>query len=57
MNSTNIAHSAWSKVKAFTWGIREFRLGCTRHYDYPLIESYDWGRECAHRLTLRRYEP
>jgi hypothetical protein len=37
-------------------GMREFRTDCTTHYDYPLIESYDAGRELAHMVTLRRFD-
>ena len=28
----------------------------TKLYDHNLQESYDLGRELAHRLTLRRFE-
>ena len=42
-------------IRAFLLGMYEFRLTCTTATDWP--ESYDWGREWAHRLTLRRYEP
>ena len=45
-----------NKVRIFLLGMREFRLGMTAHYDYPQIETYDAGRELAHRLTLRRYD-
>lgn len=45
-----------NKIKAFMLGMYEFRLTITTHYDYPLIENYNWGREWAHRLTLRRFE-
>lgn len=44
------------KLKAFLLGLREFRTDLTTHFDYPLIESYDAGRELAHRLTFRRYD-
>ncbi len=43
-------------LTAYLNGIREFRSDLTTHYDYPLIESYDRGREHAHRITRRRYE-
>jgi len=44
-------------IKAFLNGAIEFRLSFTTHYeDESLMESYDWGREWAHRLTFRRYE-
>ena len=45
-----------NKVKVFLLGMREFRLGCTTHFDYPLIENYDAGREFAHRITLRKWD-
>lgn len=44
------------RFRAYLNGWREFRLDATTHYDWPLIESYDRGREHAHRITLRRYE-
>lgn len=43
-------------VTAFLWGIWEFRSDLTRHYPDPFIDSYDRGRELAHRLTFRRFE-
>jgi hypothetical protein len=44
------------RLKAYVLGVVEFRQGVTTHYEYPLIESYDKGRELAHRVTRRRYE-
>lgn len=41
---------------AATWGVAEFRSDLTRHYDDPVGESYDSGRELAHMVTGRRYE-
>lgn len=32
------------------------RSDFTTSIDYPLIETYDWGREKAHRVTFRRFE-
>lgn len=44
-------------TKAFFNGVREFRLSMTTHYDNDrLVLAYDWGREIAHLVTLRRYE-
>lgn len=43
------------RVKAFLLGMREFRRIITS--SPAELEAYDWGREFAHRLTLRRYEP
>lgn len=46
-----------TKVAAFFTGVREFRLSFTTGYDAPdLQRAYDWGREIAHRVTLRRFE-
>lgn len=42
--------------QVFFLGMREFRMNCTTHFDYPEIEVYDGGREFAHRLTLRYFE-
>jgi hypothetical protein len=45
-------------IRAFFLGMAEFRLSFTTHFaDLDLMEAYDWGREWAHRLTLRRFEP
>lgn len=45
-------------VRAYLLGMREFRLTCTTSYtDGTQQAAYDWGREWAHRLTFRRYEP
>lgn len=45
------------KFKAFTKGLLEFRSSCTTNYDdLNLVDSYDAGRELAHRITFRRYE-
>jgi hypothetical protein len=39
-------------------GITEFRSSLTAHYDdLTLADAYDRGREHAHRVTLRRFEP
>ena len=44
-------------LKAFYLGIVEFRSSWTTHFfDYSLQESYNLGRELAHRLTFRRFE-
>lgn len=43
---------------AFLRGMREFRRTLTTYYaDYGQLLAYDSGREWAHRLTLRRFEP
>ena len=43
--------------RVFVLGILEFRSGVTTNPGDDYIETYDRGREIAHRLTLRRYEP
>jgi hypothetical protein len=43
-------------IRAFLLGMLEFRLTYTANCEEH-GEAYDWGREWAHRLTLRRYEP
>lgn len=51
------------RLAAFLWGMREYRAAVTRgYYDTDgnateLQDDYDAGREIAHRLTGRRYEP
>jgi hypothetical protein len=45
-----------AKLRAFLLGMWEFRSDMTTHFEYPLIDTYDWGREWAHRLTLRYWE-
>jgi hypothetical protein len=48
----------FKKMMAFVKGALEFRLTFTTNYnDYGLLLAYDKGRETAHRLTLRRFEP
>ena len=45
-------------IAAFINGMIEFRLTCTTHYDdIALLEAYDSGRELAHRLTFRHFDP
>lgn len=44
-------------IKAFLWGVHEFRSNVTRGYDdLNLMESYDLGRELAHKLTFRMFD-
>lgn len=44
-------------LSAFVLGIREFRCGVTTHYeDDGQLYAYDFGREFAHRMTLRKFE-
>ena len=40
--------------KSFLLGVKEFRLTYTSHPEY--FNAYEWGREWAHRVTLRRFE-
>lgn len=51
------------KIIAFVRGVYEFRRDCTWSdpsrdgFDYTnLDESYDQGREFAHRLTFRHWD-
>lgn len=47
-----------SIIKAFLLGAMEFRLTVTTSFsDLDHQDAYDWGRETAHRCTLRRLEP
>ena len=53
-----------NRFRAFLLGVVEFRLTCTTGFDTgsdnrdaALYDAYGWGREWAHRLTFRRYEP
>lgn len=44
-------------IRAFLNGAREFRSDLTMHYDDErCFAAYDWGREVAHRLTLRYWD-
>lgn len=49
-----------SRVCAFLLGAWEFRGNVGMLYDgstwSPRSKAYDWGRECAHRVTFRRFE-
>ena len=45
------------RLAAFLKGVREFRDAFTTHYDdLALADTYDAGREFAHRLTLRHFD-
>lgn len=44
------------KIKAFILGVKEFRQQVTSSMPINLIESYDTGREFAHRITFRIFE-
>jgi len=44
-------------IKAFLYGMYEFKLMCTYRYDDPdLRNAFEWGREWAHRLTFRIWD-
>jgi hypothetical protein len=45
-----------NRCRAFLLGMFEFRRMFTTHFDEPLINDYDQGRELAHRLTLRIFD-
>ena len=44
------------KIKVFILGMREFRTDYTTNPGESLMETYDRGRDTAHRLTLRRWD-
>lgn len=48
-----------NRARAFLNGMREFRRSSwtTGYCDVGEQEAYDTGRELAHRLTFRHYEP
>lgn len=49
-----------NRITAFMFGLGEFRRSITwadsSTPERTALEAYDWGREWAHRLTLRRFE-
>lgn len=44
------------KIKTYLLGMKEFRLNYTNNPGEDLIETYDAGRDMAHRLTLRKWD-
>lgn len=45
-------------ISAFINGMCEFKVSVTTHYwNERQTNAYDQGRELAHKLTLRQYEP
>jgi hypothetical protein len=52
----HIMEDGMRKIRIFLLGMFEFRSMLTSHFDYPEIDTYDWGREYAHRLTFRLFE-
>jgi hypothetical protein len=49
------------RVRAFLLGVREYRTCWTTSFvghpdEEGMYGAYDWGREWAHRVTLRRFE-
>lgn len=45
-----------TRIYFFILGMIEFRSSWTTNSGDDLIETYDTGRDMAHRLTLRRFE-
>lgn len=52
------------KLYAFLMGAYELRLTCTSNFEDENGDdphghqcAYEWGREWAHRLTFRHFEP
>ncbi len=46
-----------SNLRIFLLGMKEFRSNCTTHFGRPEIEVYDAGRDFAHRITGRIFDP
>ena len=46
----------FKKPLAFFLGALEFRLSCTTRVCADNEMAYEWGREIAHRVTLRRFD-
>jgi hypothetical protein len=47
-----------TKLRAFILGVVEFRSEFTTHFEnYADLLAYDTGRELAHKLTFRSFEP
>jgi hypothetical protein len=44
------------KFQAFLLGVREFRSDFTTNCG-DQDTAYEWGREIAHRVTLRHFDP
>jgi hypothetical protein len=42
-------------MKAFLYGVLEFRSDLTTNFGVNQ-DAYEWGREWAHRITLRHFE-
>lgn len=58
MTTRALLRHALRNPVAATRGVVEFRLTATFHYDSEdLSFAYDCGRELAHRVTMRRWEP
>lgn len=50
-------YSHWRAFKAFLLGMIEFRDSFTTHFwDWDLQNSYEAGRNMAHKLTFRYFE-
>lgn len=44
-------------IKAFIQGVIEFRCSFTTYYgNYATARAYDYGREFAHKMTVRHFE-
>lgn len=45
------------RLRAFLQGMKEFRCSITTRYEDDGVDvAYEWGRELAHRLSLRHFE-
>lgn len=45
-----------TNLRAFLLGMFEFRSDFTTNPGEDLIETYDAGRDLAHRLTFRKWD-
>lgn len=52
----NVISNFWKNLRVFFLGILEFRSDLTSNPGDDYIETYDKGRDLAHRFTLRRFD-
>lgn len=57
MSLLHLLLHALRRPRVAALGVREFRLTATAHFEGDELESYDSGRELAHMVTFRRFEP
>lgn len=55
--TVSLLTAAARNPRYFVLGVIEFRQGFTTHVETDSqIAAYDWGREFAHVVTLRRFD-